>query len=65
MMMLLDAMHFRVHKWWEVVAFASTYTSSQKSAHGARLPKMGMGALSVFLHITTEECLCRVYSDLI
>ena len=60
MMMSLDAMYFGVHKWWEVVAFAYTYISSQKSVHGwiAMLPKMGMGALSVFLHITTKECLC-------
>ena len=38
---------------------------SQKSAHEEIALQDGKGALSVFLHIATKECLCHVYSDLI
>ena len=38
MMMSLDAMHFGVHKWWEVVPFAYTYISSHKRVPMGGLP---------------------------
>ena len=63
MIMSLDAMHFGVHKWLEVVAFSYTYiSSSHKSAREGIALQDGKGALSVFLHIATKECLCHVYS---
>ena len=68
MIMSLDAMHFGVHKWWEVVALSYTYISSSHKRvpmHEGIALQDGKGALSVFLHIATKECLCHVYSDLI
>ena len=64
MMMSLDAMHFGVHKWWKVVAFFLYLhiVISQKSAREGIALQDGKGALSVFLHIATKECLCHVYS---
>ena len=59
--MSLDTMHFGEHKGWEIVAFALyLYIISQKSAHEGIALQDGKGALSVFLHIATKECLSHV-----